>query len=157
MTFMGRDRELKVISFQTILPSFFLYSLFKKCLNLMISPLLPISKKCASHFCREPSNENKQFKLTKTWISFGMDIIWNGYQLGYCHLRKEGPLKYFSLKIVVIFRSEVVWSMSWVDAKMILVRYPPISRFSRLRGLDFLCWRTRLRRFSTCSGLLTLW
>ena len=27
------------------------------------------SKKCASRFCRETTNENKQFKETKTWIS----------------------------------------------------------------------------------------
>ena len=38
----------------------------EKCL---ISPLLLIRKKCANPFCREPANENKQFKKTKTLIS----------------------------------------------------------------------------------------
>ena len=36
---------------------------------LIISPLLLISKKCASFFCRETVNENKHLKETKTWIS----------------------------------------------------------------------------------------
>ena len=46
-------------------------SLFRleKCLILWISPLFLVSKKCASHFCRETANEKKQSKESKTWIS----------------------------------------------------------------------------------------
>ena len=46
-----------------------LFFWYKKCLFLQVSQLLLISMKCASHFCRQTANENKQFKETKTWIS----------------------------------------------------------------------------------------
>ena len=38
-----------------------------KCLFLWVSPLLIINQKCASHFRRGTTNENKQQKETKTW------------------------------------------------------------------------------------------
>ena len=41
----------------------------EKCLFLWVSPLLLINMECASHFCREPANENKQLKK-KSLISF---------------------------------------------------------------------------------------
>ena len=41
----------------------------EKCLILWVSPLLLKKKKCASHFRRGTTNENKQLKETKTWIS----------------------------------------------------------------------------------------
>ena len=46
-----------------------LFSWLEKCLFLWISQLFLISKKCASHFCREIANDNKQFKERKTRIS----------------------------------------------------------------------------------------
>ena len=50
---------------------FFIYNLIKNMENTVVykksvysayPPLLLISKKCASHFCRETANENNQFK-----------------------------------------------------------------------------------------------
>ena len=41
-----------------------------KCLFLWIYPLFFVSKKCASQFCRETTQENKQFKWTKTYNSY---------------------------------------------------------------------------------------
>jgi len=43
-------------------------NLIKKLITI-ISPLILIRKKCASHFRRETANENIQFKKTETWIS----------------------------------------------------------------------------------------
>ena len=40
-----------------------------KCSFLWVSPLLLINQKCASHFRRGTTNENKQLKETKTWRS----------------------------------------------------------------------------------------
>ena len=46
------------------------FFLFERCLILIFSRLLLICKKCASHFCREPWNENKQKhgSLIHTWF-----------------------------------------------------------------------------------------
>ena len=41
----------------------------KKCLYLGVSSLSFTDEKCASHFCRETANENKQLKETKSLIS----------------------------------------------------------------------------------------
>ena len=35
---------------------------------LYVSQILPISKKCAGHFCRETANKDEQFNETKTMI-----------------------------------------------------------------------------------------
>ena len=43
--------------------------LTRKCLSLMISQLFRISKKCASHFCRETANENKLLNERKNMAS----------------------------------------------------------------------------------------
>ena len=41
-----------------------------KCLILIISPLLPKSNKCETHFRRETAKENKQLKKRKAGISY---------------------------------------------------------------------------------------
>ena len=41
------------------------FSRFKKFAIFIISALLLLSKKCASHYRRELANENKQFKVRK--------------------------------------------------------------------------------------------
>ena len=51
------------------------FSESENCLILIISLLLLKKEKCASHFCKEPANKNKQFKITKTRISSFSDEV----------------------------------------------------------------------------------
>ena len=93
------------------------------CLILIVSPLFLISKKW--DFCRETVNENKQFKITKLWISnsyltrqgfkrwyilhyhFAKRATWNH---AYSPFQKERSTKF----------SDLLFFKSWCDSPCIV-------------------------------------
>ena len=46
------------------------FLIIKKLVNRIISPIFLLSNKCAIHFCREATKQNKQVWKPKTWISY---------------------------------------------------------------------------------------
>ena len=85
------------------IPSF---SRFERCL---ISSLLLMSKKCASHFCRETANENKQFKETKTWPH--LIHTWSDKAFRFC---KSG---------ILIFTWRATWNYAYSPFNFYLILY----------------------------------
>ena len=63
-----------------------LWSVNAKRFNFDYFPVVLITKKCASHFCRETTSENKQFSKTKT-RSLTVPLFWALPSLKRGHLK----------------------------------------------------------------------
>ena len=85
----------------------------KKCLMLIISPLLLINKKCASYFCRETINEINSLKkqehvyLIHSWINKG----------------------YSSKSDIDVFAWRVTWNYSYIPFKL---NWQPLHYWKRI-------------------------
>ena len=88
--------------------------LTRKCLTLKVSSsiIYVICKKCASHFSREPENENKTFKETETLIS-GSYSIRNSF-------KGQPPISFVALVCTFWKRKALIFSFSFQEVFGIL-------------------------------------
>ena len=88
----------------------------QKCLILIISPLLPLSKICASHIIREPVNKNEQFNeylfdiLKGTVVNRAKPSL-NG---GSLKLRLQVLAKFISRLLISLY-FWIIMNESWIQ------------------------------------------